>query len=136
MITLRLTLERILDVDRVFVLHAFEFAAELRVAHRDADEDGEEQEAGEEDDRVEFVVPLEVHEDQGDDGGFDRRNEKRDDQVTRVTEVDVAGSDGDDRQEEQRAPGGQVHAHRQDVRMMLTVVVSVFVLCVRSAHGV
>lgn len=120
----------------MFVLHAFEFAAELRVAHRDADEDSEEQEAGEEDDRVEFVVPLEVHEDQGNDGRFDRGDEKRDDQVARMAEVDVAGSDSDDRQKEQRAPGGQVHAHRQDVRMMLTVVVSVFVLCVRSAHGV
>lgn len=136
MVTLGLALEGVLDVDRVFVFHAFEFAAELRVAHRDADEDSEEQKAGEEDDRVEFVVPLEVHEDQGDDGGFDRGDEKRDDQIARMAEVDVASSDGDDREEKQRAPSGQVGAHRQDVRMMLAVVVSVFVLCVRSAHGV
>jgi len=135
-VTLRLAFEGILDVDGVLVLHDFEFAAELSVAHRDADEDREEEEAGEEDDRVEFVVPLEVHEDQGDDGGFDRGDEKRDDQVARVTEVHVAGANGNHGQEEQSAPCGQVDAHRQDVRMMLTVVVSVFVLCVRSAHGV
>lgn len=131
-VTLALSIEGCFEVDRILVLDGFEFAAELSVAHRDADEDREEQEAREEDDRVELVVPLEVHEDQRDDRRFDRGDEKRNDQVARVSEVDVAGPHGDDRENEQRAPGGQVKAHGQDVRMMLVVIMCVF--CVRSAH--
>lgn len=128
------TTKRILDIDRVVVLDVFEFTAELGVAHRDADEDREEQQAREEDDRVELMVPLEVHEDQRDDGRFDRGDEKRNDQVTRMPKVYVAGAHGDDRENEQRTPCAQVKAHGQYVRMMLAVIVCVIVLCVRSAH--
>lgn len=126
--------EGILDVNRVFILHTFEFAAELRVTHDEADEDREEDQAGEENDRVVPVVPLEVHEDQGNDGGFDRGDEKSNDEVARMAKIDVAGAHSDDRESEQRAPCGDVHAEGQDVRMMFAVGASVFVLCVRGAH--
>ena len=89
-------------LEDLHVLVRVELTAVIRVVQRVREEHADEEEAREEDERVELVVVAKVHEKRDDEARLRRRDQQDDDEV-QAAEVDVALRDGQDRQADERA---------------------------------